>query len=764
MPLREKTVATTCDYCQKPLSLMRRLRGEQFCSVEHLDLYTTQQAEFALQRLAASVEERPATHRPPALLKRLARTPVDANGHAIGNGHKNSNGTLTQEAPAADLPSNEFLRVSGALSEPPIVLRRIDPPSPQIEPKHEPEPDYPMASFLAPTPSPSEPTELSQAVVEPSIAEPTFLKPRLRVEPQFAPPAAPLQAFSAEPRIEEPSLIAAEPNGELMELLVTPAESALLMNDSDLLIQPPEPVSVLTTSLRPLSGNLELAGVTQLHQVTNFEPEIAPPADGRPFSELPLAPRIPWIPKPLANASSLGPMFGPILGATDPELVREFPPVPEWSPAQSFAAPAVALPASEPKTSSSTPRGDEPWMASSGKVQAPRMPGVAPHFSKSGPNFGWELTRPKTGLDLASLDPATSVHKISEAISLPSAPQIRRILADLGNTTDQWSRPRNAAPFEVTAEPNVDASKLSPRVRDFRARVEARLEAVRHHEAEGWATPRIDSTMLEPSVPVNSRPSSSPIDIRLTSVSSPIPTGLSHASGAVRQHSLLEGPALPMSEPSSWSFPTGEPQPGIALTPTSALLHGTLSSKPQRSSEKPATPLADLQPLRYRPVSLVVVPSPNYRLQAAVLPEEFRFVAQAPTGIYRLPHTRQTGYRMPGPYPKVPRQLPEHYLAKPTTQLPPPIADVPLVWAHTRNDEASLPRLERPAPTRLHPADYFTWPAIKTPRTDRILPREHDTVLGPAVGEDLTARRFGPARVGLQRNTHNADVLPRTGA
>ncbi len=71
-------MANNCDYCHKPLSLMRRLRGEQFCSVEHLDAYAAQQAEFALARLAASVTDKPNTERPP-LPKPAARLRPIAN-------------------------------------------------------------------------------------------------------------------------------------------------------------------------------------------------------------------------------------------------------------------------------------------------------------------------------------------------------------------------------------------------------------------------------------------------------------------------------------------------------------------------------------------------------------------------------------------------------------------------------------------------------------------------------------------------------------
>ena len=97
-------MANTCDYCHKPLSLMRRLRGEQFCSVEHLDLYTAQQAEFALQRLAASVEDKPIHQRPPALLKRIARTPAQANGSDSSQRSRNGAGghEVLTEAPPVD--------------------------------------------------------------------------------------------------------------------------------------------------------------------------------------------------------------------------------------------------------------------------------------------------------------------------------------------------------------------------------------------------------------------------------------------------------------------------------------------------------------------------------------------------------------------------------------------------------------------------------------------------------------------------------------
>lgn len=57
-------MAINCDFCHKPLTLMRRLRGERFCSPEHMDLHSAQQTEVALQRLAASMDDSPLVREP----------------------------------------------------------------------------------------------------------------------------------------------------------------------------------------------------------------------------------------------------------------------------------------------------------------------------------------------------------------------------------------------------------------------------------------------------------------------------------------------------------------------------------------------------------------------------------------------------------------------------------------------------------------------------------------------------------------------------
>lgn len=131
-------MANNCDYCHKPLSLMRRLRGEQFCSVEHLDAYTAQQAEFALERLAASVNEKPNTERPP-LPKPVARVrPIAAQTEAT---HKEAG----QEAAAS----------SGTIA---LQERELESAAPAARAA---DLDYPMAPYL--DQSEIEPRELEAA-------------------------------------------------------------------------------------------------------------------------------------------------------------------------------------------------------------------------------------------------------------------------------------------------------------------------------------------------------------------------------------------------------------------------------------------------------------------------------------------------------------------------------------------------------------------------------------------------------------------------
>lgn len=99
---------------------MRRLRGEQFCSVDHLDAYSAQQAEFALERLAASVTDKPNTARPPSPKSTPKLRPIAAQ---------------SDTAPEAPVTAG-----SVAVQE-----REVEVAAPV---RAEPEPDYPLAPYL----------------------------------------------------------------------------------------------------------------------------------------------------------------------------------------------------------------------------------------------------------------------------------------------------------------------------------------------------------------------------------------------------------------------------------------------------------------------------------------------------------------------------------------------------------------------------------------------------------------------------------------
>ncbi|MFM2126240.1 MAG: hypothetical protein RL328_2691 [Acidobacteriota bacterium] len=749
--MREKTVATTCDYCHKPLSLMRRLRGEQFCSVEHMDLYTAQQAEFALQRLAASVEDKPIQQRPQALLKRIAR-PANQNGV---NGHGSSNGTLVHEAPAEAVP------------ESPIETVQL--PEPPVSPVLEPEPEYPVAGFAPAAPIQARaPQTPPKTGIQPEeiAAEPNLESRKLRLDaaPVLAPPMAPMQEISspAPPAAVEPSEVAPQslqpaafvpvlpieapayetaPRAERVavplsvrdswpELLARPVDlpaeftaplpeiSALPDAEPVLLLQPPQLATLRLTTLRLLTAHSKSFGLAEFVPVINYDLTVGRRLDGKPTGALPLAPRILWTLQPISPATEFDSSVGPI----SPELSQQLPAISGAAIVQTLVAPPVPVPVPAPlapRAPQLSPElNQDPWLQSLPRLQTPRMPLSAPQWGSAEPALTWDRIAPMDG----------------------------------------------SAPSDQPAEANVEAPGLAPRLRDFRARLAARFEIGPARDRSQWATPRIDSTILEPGVSANTRPAASPADIRMGTLPVPAPRTLGFVGPATFEPTLQQQPGPTASVPDSWKFPSVEAQPAMAFEPTPSLLPGALSPAEPYSPQRPPT-LALQEPVRYCPASLVSMPRPNYQLGASAITAEGRFVALAPNGVYRLPRIQHTGYRMPGPYPKIPSRMPEVRGAAPHAVMAPPNFEIPIIWTWTRDTDPSVPRLEEPVPVRLHPADYFSWPAIKAPRGERFLPlRETDSVLGSAVGVNLTVRRFGPARAGLQAPLTDADLLNRTGA
>jgi hypothetical protein len=160
-------------------------------------------------------------------------------------------------------------------------------------------------------------------------------------------------------------------------------------------------------------------------------------------------------------------------------------------------------------------------------------------------------------------------------------------------------------------------------------------------------------------------------------------------------------------------------------------------------------------------VTLVVVPPPQFALIPGTPAIEERFAAQAPVSTRTLPRVRHTGYRAIGPFPKLPPCLPERAFVLKTPDFAAALKDVPRHAMEQQQDLAGLPEFPIRGALHLHPADYWAWPAIKTPKNTRVA-ADVAVVEEPEVSAPV--RRFGPGRAGLQRNLKSADGSPRARA
>jgi hypothetical protein len=213
-------------------------------------------------------------------------------------------------------------------------------------------------------------------------------------------------------------------------------------------------------------------------------------------------------------------------------------------------------------------------------------------------------------------------------------------------------------------------------------------------------------------------------------------------------------------EPADRAFQFFAQSDGTHTPPVSAALR----LKPQLPKDDgavsaPTGPLAenfgDAKPIKYSPVGIVVLPPPQFEVLPAVMMEEQRYVAQAPNGVWGLPRIRHTGYRALGPFPKLPLRMPDGYLHMHGPQLPAPFQELRLgEWSETRQDLSGILALEAPQATRIHPADYVSWPEPKGVKLTRMLPERESH---NAHGNERPIKRFGPGRAGLQARNRNAD-------
>ncbi len=666
-------MANNCDYCHKPLSLMRRLRGEQFCSVEHLDAYSAQQAEFALERLAASVSDKPNTARPPA--------PKPA----------------PKLRPIASPPETRV--------EPPALSAVAVEEREQTQKPQEPEPDYPMAPYLAQSSIPVREPEAAEsrrngvAPLETWSENTGWSMPPYRSEPsdprtwnagklaaQIPPAAGFRELLTAKPAAEEVN------SGEVY------SQGTLIQNSTAFLEDTPSiPLEDGTDSIRHeislaknhfptaerVPANVRLvASSFEWYQVSDPQFFPAPVVQGEvPFSTtaapvLPVAEAQPSAPQ-MREISAGGPVEAETsLNPEVPDVAFPHPLGKSWD--QSITAPRVAIPEFQPvRLYDAAPVGTETWQEAQTTVKNPSASWSPAHLGFNGPVFGWE-----------------------------SSP-IRQI-------------PLNG----VTAQDTATVA-AAPSLLNFSLRIHAGFTSAPARILGNWAVLRTNTIEF----------GSGPLSPMLS------------ATG-IRWHALMP-------------FRIARIDASAGIAPPVAALRSVvrLAKPPQEDPATPAmrTPIAQSGPVKYSPVALVVLPPPQFALLPAALADEQRYVAQAPNGVWRLPRVRHTGYRALGPFPKLPLRMPDEYLRTPAPVMAPATDELRPTAAHTQQDLSGMPKFAAPDTVRIHPADYLIWPRPKSLKLGRMNPERI-----PPASQTASVKRFGPGRAEfLQDRGRNADGLAK---
>ncbi|MEO5925228.1 MAG: hypothetical protein ABIR70_15515 [Bryobacteraceae bacterium] len=760
-------MANNCDYCHKPLSLMRRLRGEQFCSLEHMDQYEAQQAEFALERLAASVTERPNTERPPALPRPVLRS-------------------RTQESPTdavasvATLPSPPAAQSAVALQEPDtalVVETRTLSPTPAIF-----ESEFPMAAYL--TPNRIEPRTLESKGRKTSESDP--LDHWGKVSPSWSMPA--FHSEPGDPRTWNAGKLASQipPVAGWRELLVPKPAQPIAASDVD----PQLPyLTVTVEQITAIPARAPLRNVfperltefktLQIHRGTvasTMDPE-APAhfawtgpvfttaaesvrstfriAESRPKYSAHLQPATrlqalvfewkdiggaqiaPSAPVPGAlslavtgiqglqtlgvQRSSWGARIGISAGAAEngttegpamPTAACTLPHPAGWSWTPTFRVPPVTLPELLPTPMAEAKRAGEAWQEPQGKLQNPAIQWTAPHLGYNGATFGWESAT--------------------------------------GRPAENHG--------ETAAEP-ARGTEIDLRIQEFRAHVRAGLSAP-GHVLLGWSTLKLDRTKLEVGPLVNLRPTVTAMTIQVRPL---LPFRTAHLESVDNSFSRLVAVPGPAPELTPKRAMRNVPAPVQARRigipgPAPAFRRANTTSRTAVANTQAANRIAQMGPMKYSPVAIVVVPPPQFALLPAVLSDEQRYVAQTPNGVWRLPRVRHTGYRALGPFPKLPLRLPDRYLKTSSPEVPPAFEEIPRQRVAVVQNLSGMPSFAAPLATRVHPADYFTWPQPKGIKTSSLLQQVPDS---PKSSEQARLRRFGPGRAGLQSGNRSADGLAR---
>jgi hypothetical protein len=771
---------------------MRRLRGEQFCSIEHMDQYAAQQAEFALERLAQAADERPATSRPP-LLRRMQKW----QDTAVMDGEPDSAPIVEEQAAPADTPDHEYPMAS--FVEQALMAAR--------EPDQE-----PSSNGFAPTEAwgkvatnwaipvfeskPEDPRTWNAGKLVSQV--PPLAHLRLLLELQ-APESAEAEAHvSTEPESFGAFAQLPELDEEVEQVKENWNEDRVLAPASPRFASPLDAApQVLVKTADSVDGAVEIADTAPLAAgiATQRPDRVGPRYEGLRSRSTEFTiqtmdgPRflvpglLPDLHVPLARASML-----PLLSdwrASEPQMLsvspadlaaaqprapmlRAWPPIPAWNLPQSFEAGKVPIPAwtLQPALSAIMRTSDGQWQSFPGQVRTPAVPPTGARFGRTGASYGWEGAALRT----SQAQPLSSELPADATLAARLA-AIERLGVQPGfDASSLVAAPRpNPKPFtsdlqSLDSAGSVDPRGQAPRLRDFRARVGVQLEILGRRGAEAWSEPRMDASTIEPSLDVTLRPSIASVgaECPLFRLDAPV---LARSGGSISNPVIASG-AVPeplAAEEANWAgYPARWPK--LAAPFAAVPVHVPVTLEPRTEAVQGKVLTAG--PVRYSPVALVVIPLPEFRMIAPVPPPEQRFAAQATRNTPTLPRVRHTGYRSFGPFPKLPAKMPGLPFEMRVPLFQAPMFDVPYEWRSIADDRTGLPQFPAATEVRLHPAHYWAWPSPKAPRATRALPEWFQELqASQSAPESAPVRRFGPGTApGLQGLGRNADGLPKAGA
>ncbi len=791
-------MANNCDYCHKPLSLMRRLRGEQFCSIEHMELYAAQQAEFALERLAASVTDRPNTERPPSLNRpapklRPKSAPVTSPVMAPVQAQPDVPVAVALQEHEPQAVAEPAL-TEQAITEEVIAQPEVRPVEPLPAPRvASTEVEYPMAAYLTQHPEakssnfPKVRKEAEFAPVEHwGKVAPAWSMPPFHSEPgevrtwnagklvSQIPPVAGMRELLS-PLDVEPVEPATDADAEPPTLTVTVEQLAALPAKAELHNIFPKPLTQLR-SLKTQRGTMDAAiqaeypaefawGGPQLGAVA----ETVPNAFHMTENRLEISARI----LPTVRPQTLTVEWSDLGGA------QFAPPVPVHGTIEAASPGVQGLePADLQRRQWSDRAGIATALSGQGVTMGPTSPEAA--FALPIPE-GWNWTESfdVPVVSLPELTPAPLAQP--DGLTDPTGGW-QELRGTLRNPSVQWMPPHlgysgpafgwesiagkpapdhSATGLEQACFTHLDALPTSPRTWALHARLRAKLATFGLRALPRWSTPKLDAAKLEVGPLVNLRPTvaSMPVQVRPL-----VPVGtarLESVPGAAFTLALSKGRAPAVLVHAAAAGSAG-PAVGdrIAIPgPIPALRSAKAALRSPKTHGADTGKISHTGPLKYSPVALVVMPPPQFALLPAVIRDEQRYAAQVPNGVWHLPRVRHTGYRALGPFPKQPLRLPDRYLKTAAPEVPSPFTAIPLQPVVLRQDLAGMPVFTAPRPMGVHAADYLAWPEPKGLKTTRALPEQQDLPRTKPV-----ARRFGPGRAGLQGRNRSADGQARGSA